>query len=157
MPIAAAVSGRTQERRGGRGRWWLAVPVAGCLLPAALAATAHAGAKTIEGTIRVDPAFAGQIEAGDRLVIKLFHPGAGVELDPQYRTIDDFTLPFEFSARPSTDMSGRTRFQDYVVEVFTDKDDDVLKVAPGELKARSAGPVRLGTTGLVLELKARRE
>ncbi len=152
MPMTATRSGRPDRRRGGHRRWWLGLPVAGCLLPAVLAATANAGGRTIEGTIRVDPALAGQIGSGDRLVIKLFHPRAGVELDPQYRTIDHFSLPFDFTATPATDMSGRTRFQDYVIEVFTDKDGDVLKLAPGELGARTAGPVPLGTTGLVLEL-----
>ena len=90
-------------------------------------------------------------------MIKLFHPAGGAELDAQYRTIDQFTLPYEFTATPATDMSGRTKFQDYVVEAFTDRDGDVLEVAPGELGARTADPVLLGTTGVVLELKPRRE
>ena len=126
-------------------------------MPGAGARAAEPGAKTIQATIRVPPALAGQIAPGDRLVLKLFHPGAAAELDAKYRLVEDFSLPLEVVLGPSIDMSGRTKFQDYVVEAFTDKDGDVLKVAPGELGARTPGPVPLGTTGLVLELSARGE
>jgi hypothetical protein len=54
-------------------------------------------------------------------------------------------------------MSRRTKYDAYVLELFTDKDDDVLAVAPGELIARTPGPVPLGTTDLSLELNAARE
>ncbi len=149
--MRVAATSRRRHRR------WLALHLAVCPVAAALAGTAHADAKAIQGTIRVEPGIAGQIAAGDRLVIKLFHPAAGTELDSQYRTIESFSLPLEFNVTPSTDMSGRIRFKDYVVEVFTDHDGDVLKVVPGELGARTPGPVPLGTSDLVLELKPRRE
>ena len=148
------MSGRSNQHLGTRS---FGLRLAVCIALAALAPSTQGAAGAIEGTIRVAPGLAGQIAAGDRLVIKLFHPGAGAELDAQYRTIDKFSLPLEFTLTPSTDMSGQPKFTDYVVEVFTDRDGDPLKVAPGELGARTPGPVPLGTTGLVLELKPRRE
>lgn len=45
----------------------------------------------------------------------------------------------------------------YVVEVFTDTDADLLSVGPGELAARTAEPVPLGTVGLGIELNALRD
>lgn len=131
---------------------WLALS---CLVPSVAGWAAESGAQMIRGTIQVAPALAEQVVPGDRLIIKLFHPGDGVELDAKYQIVDDFTLPRELVAAPSIDMSGQTKFDDYVVEVFTDKDRDVLSVAPGELIARTPEPVPLGTTGLVLELTAR--
>ena len=110
-----------------------------------------------QGTVAVAPGLAGQVAPGDRLIIKLYHPGEGVELDAKYRIVDEFMLPFDFVAAPSIDMSGQTKFQAYVLEVFTDKDEDVVRAAPGELVARTPEPIPLGTTGLVLELNARRE
>jgi hypothetical protein len=107
----------------------------------------------IQGTIEVEAGSAGQVAAGDRLIIKLYHPRDGVELDAKYRIVEDFTLPFDLVAAPSIDMSGRTKFQNYVVEVFTDRDGDVLSVMPGELMARTPEPVPLGTTDLRLELQ----
>ncbi|MDF2781416.1 MAG: hypothetical protein K0S96_1220, partial [Geminicoccaceae bacterium] len=63
---------------------------------------------------------------------------------------------FDFVAAPSIDMSGQTKFQAYVVEVFTDTDRDVPSLAPDELIARTPQPIPLGTTGLRLELNAPR-
>jgi hypothetical protein len=148
------MSGRSNQHLGAR---TFGLKLAVCIALAAFAPSAHGAAGAIEGTIRVDPGLAGQIATGDRLVVKLSHPGAGAELDAQYRTIDKFNLPLEFTLTPSTDMSGQPKFKDYVVEVFTDRDGDILKLAPGELGARTPGPVPLGTTGLVLELKPRRD
>ena len=54
-------------------------------------------------------------------------------------------------------MSGRPKFEDYVLEVFTDRDGDVGNVAPGELGARTPASVPLGSSGLVLELKPGRK
>ena len=111
----------------------------------------------IQGTVAVAPGLAGQVAPGDRLIIKLYHPGEGVELDAKYRIVDEFMLPFDFVAAPSIDMSGQTKFQAYVLEVFTDKDGDVVRAAPGELVTRTPEPVPLGTTGLRLELNAPRQ
>jgi hypothetical protein len=54
-------------------------------------------------------------------------------------------------------MSGSTKFDAYVLELFTDKDGDVLGTAPGELITRTPEPVPLGTRDLRLELNATRE
>jgi hypothetical protein len=111
----------------------------------------------ISGTLSVAPDFAHHIDPDDRLIIKLYHPSAGVEMDAKYQIVPRFELPLEFHAAPSVDMSGQTRFDAYVIEAFTDKNADVLAPAPGELIARTPQPVPLGTTDLQLELNAGRE
>jgi hypothetical protein len=113
--------------------------------------------QTIRGTLTVAPGLAHHIGPDDRLIIKLYHPKDGVELDATFQIVPRFELPLEFLAAPSVDMSGRTKFDAYVLELFTDKDDDVLGTAPGELLARTLDPVPLGTTGLQLELNVERE
>lgn len=128
----------------------------------ALAMTAAAGAsqgkvQAISGTLTVAPDLADHVAPDDRLIIKLYHPRDGVELDAKYQIVPRFALPLEFHAAPSIDMSGQTKFDAYVIEAFTDKDADVLAIAPGELIARTPEPVPLGTTGLRLELDAMRE
>lgn len=130
---------------------WLAIALVG------LAATPAGGAaepdrQTIRGTIRVAPALAEHFAPGDRLIIRLFHPKGGVDMDTTFRIVEDAVLPYAFQVAPDIDMSGSTKFNAYVLEVFTDKDRDVLGVAPGELVARTPEPVPLGTTDLVLEL-----
>jgi hypothetical protein len=133
----------------------ISIGVALCLAPAA---GAGAGQKpAISGTLSVAPDLAHHVGPDDRLIIKLYHPGAGVEMDAKYQIVPRFELPLEFHAAPSVDMSGQTRFDAYVIEAFTDKDADVLATAPGELIARTPAPVPLGTTDLRLELNARRE
>ena len=42
----------------------------------------------IQETVAVAPGLAGQVAPGDRLIIKLCHPGDGVELDAKYRIVD---------------------------------------------------------------------
>ena len=113
--------------------------------------------KFIQGTIDVHPDLIHNVSPEDRLVIKLFHPGDGVELDAKYAIQATFTLPVEFRIAPTFDMSGRSKWKSYVVQVFTDKDADVLSVAPGELFGGTRDPVPLGTTGLVLELDTLRK
>jgi hypothetical protein len=78
-------------------------------------------------------------------------------MDAKYQIVPSFSLPFAFRAAPSIDMNARTKYDSYVVELFTDKDGDVLGTAPGELVARTAAPVPLGTEDLRLELNATRE
>ncbi|WP_143301818.1 hypothetical protein [Candidatus Entotheonella palauensis] len=113
--------------------------------------------KLIQGEIRVRADMAHHISQGDRLIIKLYNPGNGIERDPKFQILPTFTLPLAFRIAPTIDMSGRTKWPSYIVEVFTDKDSDVLSVASGELVARTSGLVRLGTSGLVLELNALRQ
>jgi hypothetical protein len=111
----------------------------------------------IRGTLTVAPGLAYLVGPDDRLIIKLYHPKDGVELDARYQIVPRFELPLEFQAAPSVDMSGTTKFDAYVIELFTDKNGDVLGTAPGGLIARTPEPVPLGTTGLRLELNATRE
>lgn len=113
--------------------------------------------RTIQGTIRVRADLAQHVSPGDRLVLKLFHPGNGVELDAKYAILPTFTLPVDFRIAPTFDMSGRSKWKSYVVQAFTDKDGDVLSVVPGELSASTAGVVPLGTIGVDLELNTLRK
>jgi hypothetical protein len=130
----------------------------GLALCLASAPGAGAGQKpAIGGTLSVAPDLAHHIGPDDRLIIKLYHPDAGVELDAKYQIVPRFELPLVFQAAPSVDMSGQTKFDAYVIEAFTDKNADVLATAPGELIVRTSAPVPLGTTDLQLELNATRE
>lgn len=113
--------------------------------------------KAIQGTIAIRADLAQHVSPGDRLVIKLFHPGNGVELDAKYAILPKFTLPVDFRVTPTFGMSGRSKWKSYVVQAFTDKDSDVLSIAPGELLASTPGVVPLGATGLVLELNTLRK
>ena len=113
--------------------------------------------KTIQGTIRIRADLVQHVSPSDRLIIKLFHPGNGVELDAKYAILPTFTLPVEFRIAPTFDMSRRSKWKSYVVEVFTDKDSDVLSVVPGELFASTPGLVPLGTAGVILELDTLRK
>jgi hypothetical protein len=135
---------------------WLLASLALALLPRAEPSRAEDD-QAIRGTLAAAPGLAHHIGPDDRLIIKLYHPGDGVELDAKYQIVPRFTLPFAFRAAPSIDMNARTKYDAYVLELFTDKDGDVLATAPGELIARTPGPVPLGTTDLRLELNARRE
>jgi hypothetical protein len=85
--------------------------------------------------------------------MKLYYPGEnGLEMDTKYQIADNFTLPLDFKIAPSISMSGDTKHNTYTLEIFTDKDADVLSVAPGELLASTPQPVPVGSKGLVLEL-----
>ena len=121
------------------------------------AASSRAGMPTISGTLTVAPELAHHIGQDDRLILKLYYPQDGVEMDATYRIVQSFALPFPFHAAPAIDMNGHTKYDAYVLELFTDKNGDVLAVAPGELIARTPGPVPLGTTDLRLQLIAERE
>ena len=89
----------------------------------------------------------------DRLIIKLFYPGAdGLEMDTAYQIINRFTLPFTFIVGSAVGMSGSTKHSRYIIEVFTDKDQDLLSIAPNELYGRSEQAIKLGTKDIVLEL-----
>jgi hypothetical protein len=121
------------------------------------AASSRADMPTISGTLTVAPDLAHRVGPDDRLILKLYHPKDGVEMDATYRIVPSFSLPFAFQAAPSIDMNARTKYDAYVLELFTDKNGDVVAVAPGELIARTPTPVPLGTSDLRLELNALRE
>jgi hypothetical protein len=138
-------------------RPWLAAALGSALALAAADVAAESGLPAIRGVLTVAPSLAHHIGRDDRLIIKLYHPKDGVELDARYQIVPRFAVPFPFLAAPSIDMSGRTKFDAYVIEIFTDKNENVLESVPGELIARTPEPVPLGTTGLRLELNATRE
>ncbi len=138
-------------------RWvmaWVGLGLVWALLTAP-AAEADAATKVIQGTVRVHPDFARDIAPGDRLIFKLFYPRGGQEMAPKFTIVSTFTLPLAFRLAPTIDMSGEPQWQAYMVEVFTDKDHNILSIVPGELIARTPALVPLGTTGVSLELKAR--
>jgi hypothetical protein len=142
-----------------RGRWVMVGVWLGLLWAVLLAASASAemAEKTIQGTIMVHPDFVHYIAPEDRLIIKLFYPGEHLEKDPKFTILSTFTLPLAFRVSPTLDMSRASKWPAYVVEVFTDKDQDIVSIVPGELGARTPAPVPLGTTGVVLELQTLRK
>lgn len=138
-------------------RHWLLASVGLALALTPRAPLAEGEMQAIRGTLTVASDLARHIGPDDRLIIKLYHPKDGVEMDAKYQIVPSFSLPFAFQAAPSVDMNARTKYDAYVLELFTDKNNDVLATAPGELIARPTGPVPLGTTGLQLELNATRK
>jgi hypothetical protein len=138
-------------------RHWLPISLGLVLALAPGTGSAEGAMQTISGTLTVASELAHHIGPDDRLIIKLFHPKDGIEMDAKYQIVPSFSLPFAFVASPSMDMNARTKYDAYVLELFTDKDGDVLAIAPGELVARTPAPVPLGTADLQLELNAARE
>ena len=112
---------------------------------------------SIEGVIDVKPELKQKLSPADRLVIKLFHPKDGIEMDAKYSIMSNFQLPLQFRVSPYIVMDGTTRHNKYVIEVFTDKDQNVLGVADGELAGRTSGTVDLGSRGLRIILNHSRE
>lgn len=138
-------------------KYWLVLCIVVAVAGIGLATAADTSEKLIQGEIQVRADMAQHIAADDRLIIKLYVPRDGVEHDPKFQILPDFTLPLTFRIAPTIDMSGRTKWPSYIVEVFTDKDNDVLSIAPGELIARTPELVPLGTSGVVLEMNALRK
>jgi hypothetical protein len=138
-------------------RHWISTSIWVALIVTAAPSAGQGQMQAIRGTLTVAPDLAHHIGPDDRLIIKLYHPGGGVELDAKYQIVPRFALPLEFHTAPSIDMSGQTKFDAYVIEAFTDKNADVLGIAPGELVARTPEPVPLGTADLRLELNAERQ
>jgi hypothetical protein len=158
-PASAATpgSGMVSGRSATMGRYTLLASFGLALALTPGTGSAESGMQAIRGTLTVAPGLAHHIGPSDRLVIKLYHPEDGVEMDAKYQVVPSFSLPFAFRAAPSIDMNARTKYDAYVLELFTDKDDDVLAIAPGELIVRTPAPVPLGTQDLRLELNAARE
>ena len=121
-------------------------------LPPAHAAETSISNNAISGTIFLPPDLHHELADSDRLVLKLYHPDSGVEKDTRYWIIDTFELPRDFSVAPSVDMNGKVRWPTYMLEVFTDRDGDVLSAVAGELHAKTDDLVPLGASGLRLEL-----
>ena len=83
---------------------WLLASLALALLPRAEPSRAEDD-QAIRGTLAAAPGLAHHVGPDDRLIIKLYHPGDGVELDAKYQIVARFTLPFAFRAAPSIDMN----------------------------------------------------
>ena len=122
----------------------LAAPPAG--------AAGEGGAMFIRGVVSAAPGSESAIAATDRLVIKIHHPGEDVEHDPKYKYLRDFSLPLPFAISPPIDMNGAARWPVWKVEIFTDRDGDVLSLVEGELYAATPAPLPLGSHGVTLEL-----
>lgn len=131
----------------------LAHALAGLCIAVISSSSAWADSIAISGRITLQPDLASSLEPDDRLVLKLYHPEDGIEKDTRYWIIDNVDLPRDFEIAPSVDMNGKARWRTYRLEVFTDRDGDVLTSAPGELFAITENLVPLGTEGLMLELK----
>ena len=132
-----------------------AVTPAVALIALLAAGPASAESRTERAAYRgvVTVSAAATVVAGDRLVLKLYHPGAGVDLDVKYRIIPDFVPPLDFVIAPAIDMSGRTRWSRYVVAAFIDRDGDVTNLNADEAFARTPEPLAIGTSGITLRLE----
>ena len=121
-------------RAGTIGVW---LTMAGLVLGAAPASAAEGGRDlTIRGTISISEALAASLRPDDRLILKIYHPGSdGFDKDTKYQIKPDFTLPTEFRIAPPIDMNANPRWPTYIVEIFTDRDHDVLSLVEGELFA----------------------
>ena len=135
---------------------------AGLTALAALAAALPAGGAEergdmfIRGTVTAAPELAAAVAEADRLVVKIWNPGRdGIENDPKYKYIREFSLPTPFAISPPIDMNGAARWPVWLVEISTDRDGDVLSAAEDELFAATPEPLPLGSAGVRLELKPR--
>ena len=111
----------------------------------------------IEGTINAVPELQQYLSTSDRLIIKLFHPKDGIEMDAKYSIVGNFQLPLKFRISPSILMDGTTHHDKYVVEVFTDKDQDVLRIESGELFGTTRDALQLGSRDVRLLMNQFRE
>ena len=112
---------------------------------------------SIEGTINAVPELQQYLSTSDRLIIKLFHPKDGIEMDAKYSIVGNFQLPLKFRISPSILMDGTTHHDKYVVEVFTDKDQDVLRIESGELFGTTRDTLQLGSRDVRLLMNQFRE
>ena len=119
--------------------------------------TEDMSALSIEGTINAAPELHQYLSVSDRLIIKLFHPKDGIEMDAKYSIVLSFELPLKFRIFPYILMDGSTRHDKYVVEVFTDKDQDVLRIKTGELFGTSRDTLQLGSRDVRLLMNQFRE
>lgn len=127
--------------------------VVAALLAATAAEAAEGGRPlTIEGTLALAPGAAAALRPGDRLVIKIYNPGNGVDNDPSFRIMSEFSLPMDFRMSPPIDMNGNARWSTYIIEAYTDRDGKVDSVSADELFATTGEALPLGTTGVALEL-----
>ncbi|MFK7965323.1 MAG: hypothetical protein AB8C46_15275 [Burkholderiaceae bacterium] len=118
-----------------------------------IAASASDSSRTISGVVTLDQSIQNRLADGDRLVFKLFHPENGIEKDLTYRMYRSPKFPFHFEVGPNIDMSKRTKWRSYAIEVSIDRDNNPGKVSAGEPSALSDGVIPLGASGIEFELK----
>ena len=81
--------------------------IAVALTGAPAIAADEGGDMTMTGQVGVSAEHSGKLGAGDRLVVKLYHPRDGVEYDTKYQIIDEFSLPYGFRAVLITSLRER--------------------------------------------------
>ena len=118
-----------------------------------IAALANDASRTISGVVKLDQSIQSQLADDDRLVFKLFHPENGIEKDLTYRIYRSPEFPFVFEVGPNIDMSKRTKWRSYAIEVSIDRDSNPGKVSADEPSASSDGVVPLGSAGIEFNLK----
>lgn len=118
-------------------------------------ASASDDQRMIKGVVHLHTSVVGLASPSDRLVFKLFHPQDGIQKDLTYRFYRSPSFPFSFEVGPNIDMSKRTKWRSYVVEVSIDRDKNPGEVSASEPSATSQALVPLGASGLelVLQLK----
>jgi len=96
--------------------------------------------RTISGTVRATPELAGNVAAGDRMVILLFDPEldrpAAINIVP----VTKLPQPFGISIPPGQPLKAG-----YSLRILTDKDGSPFHAAPGEIVGRSPALVAPGT------------
>jgi len=118
-----------------------------------IVATASDDQRMLKGVVHLHKSLVGSISPNDRLVFKLFHPQDGIEKDLTYRFFRSPSFPFSFEVGPNIDMSKRTKWRSYVIEVSIDQDKNPSEVSASEPSATSDALVPLGASGLDLLLQ----
>lgn len=113
--------------------------------PEAAEAMPDAGApgppeRTISGTVSATPELAGNVTAGDRMVILLFDPEAGRPAAINMVPVTRLPQTFSISVPP-----GQPLKPGYSLRILTDKDGSPFHAAPGEIVGRSPALVAPGT------------
>ena len=78
-------------------------------------------------------------------------------MDAKYSIVRNFQLPLKFRITPYILMDRSTRHEKYIIEVFTDKDKDLLRIESGELFGTTPDILQLGSRDVRLLLDQLRE
>ncbi len=104
---------------------------------------------SVSGSIVASQAMQGRVERSDRLVVLLFDPELGRPAG--FKIIPHAILPQQFtvSLQPQARTDAKPAYQ---LRVISDKDNNPFGAAEGEVVGRSAEPIPLGSSDVVLEL-----